>query len=831
MLETIPESERAKDHGCHEFESSLSTRVLGVQWKYQTDEFVFDIQVPQRPLTRRGLLSAISSLFDPLGFVAPVTLFPKLLLQDLCKQGRSWDKLLNEDEADDWKKWLRSLPHLSKLQIKRCLKPIEFKANSYELHFFSDASLRCYGSCCYLRMGDSAGHNSCSFIIGKARVAPLKAVSIPRLELTAAVLSVRLYLLVTKELDLPNCNYVFWTDSTATLQCIQNNTKQFPVFVANRLAIICEHTSTNSWKYVPSKLNPADFATRGISAELFSHSHAWLQGPSFLWKTNNLWPAGPPVLPEMPSEFCVQKDRFPKQNSSFVTTTLSTQTIDCHLFNELIKQCSSLLKLKRIVAWLLRFKQNVLSLIRGSVTTNRNTSLSVTELENAELELIKQVQKTHFFFIAFYSSPEVDFQRLPRTIKKLCPIIINGILRVGGRLDFTDLDFDLKHPIILPNDSHFTELLIRQCHSQLGHCGHGHPWSILRQRYWMLKGGAAVKRTIGYCIYCKKRNASIGKQLMADLPSDRLQIEQPPFSHVGIDYFGPFNIRQARSTVKRYGCVFTCLTVRAIHIEVAYSMSTDSFLCVLRKFIARRGKPQRILSDNGASFVGAARVLRDSLKELNQQQIHDFLLQKNIEWRFNPPTASYMGGAWERMIRSIRRIFGALLKGQTLTDELLTTLMAEVEGIINSRPLVPVTMDPEFDEPLTPNHLLLLRGNPNLPPGIFDQKESYGTRRWAQSQYLAQQFWSRWIKEFLPNLAFRQKWFKSQPNMQKNDVVLLVDDTQHWSKWHMGLIIDTYPDRKGKVRAVLVKVKGSLIKRPVHKLCVISQANELNSQP
>ena len=360
-------------------------------------------------MTRRGLLSAVSNLFDPLGFVAPVTLFPKLLLQDFCKQNRSWDEPLNEDEVDDWKKWLRSLPHLSKLQIKSCLKPSEFKAISYELHFFSDASLRCYGSCCYLRMGDNAGYHYCSFIIGKARVAPLKAVSLPRLELTAAVLSVRLYLLVTKELDLPNCNCVFWTDFTATLQCIQNNIKRFPVFVANRLAIICEYTSTNSWKYVPSKLNPADFATRGISAELFSHSHAWLQGPSFFWKTADLWPAGPPVLPEMPTEFCVPKVKFPKQNGSFVITTLSIETTDCHPFNELIKQCSSLLKLKRIVAWLLRYKQNVLSVIRGSVTTNSNKLLSVTELENAELELLKQVQKTHFPFIVSYSSPKVDF--------------------------------------------------------------------------------------------------------------------------------------------------------------------------------------------------------------------------------------------------------------------------------------------------------------------------------------------------------------------------------------------------------------------------------------
>ena len=204
-------------------------------------------------------------------------------------------------------------------------------------------------------------------------------------------------------------------------------------------------------------------------------------------------------------------------------------------------------------------------------------------------------------------------------------------------------------------------------------------------------------------------------------------------------------------------------------------------------------------------------MLRDSLEELNQQQIHDFFLQKNIEWRFNPPTASHMNGAWERMIRSIRRIFGALLKGQTLTNELLTALMAEVEEIINSRPLLPVTMDAEFDEPLTSNHLLLLRGNPNLPPGIFDQKESYDTRRWVQSQNLAQQFWSRWIKEFLPNLALRQKWFKPQTNMQKNDVVLLVDDTQHRSKWHMGLIVDTYQDRKGKERSAPFSLRSKAV--------------------
>ena len=186
-----------------------------------------------------------------------------------------------------------------------------------------------------------------------------------------------------------------------------------------------------------------------------------------------------------------------------------------------------------------------------------------------------------------------------------------------------------------------------------------------------------------------------------------------------------------------------------------------------------------------------------------------------------------MGGAWERMIRSIRRILAALMTTQTLTDEALTTLMAEVEGIINSRPLVPVIMDPKDMEPLTPNHLLLLRGNPNLPPGLFELSDCYGKRRWAQVQYMAKQFWSRWVGEFLPNLAYRQKWFKPQTNLQINDVVLLAEDLQHRSKWLMGRVADTYPDKKGRVRTVKVQTKNGTILRPISKLCVIVKNDSL----
>ena len=177
------------------------------------------------------------------------------------------------------------------------------------------------------------------------------------------------------------------------------------------------------------------------------------------------------------------------------------------------------------------------------------------------------------------------------------------------------------------------------------------------------------------------------------------------------------------------------------------------------------------------------------------------------------------------MIRSIRRILGGLLGNQTLNDENCLTLMAEVESILNSRPLVPISFTDLEQEPLTPNHLLLLRESPNLPPGIFSKDSCYSRRRWAQVQYLANQFWQRWIKEFLPNLHHRQKWFDVKRNLKVDDIVLLVEDSQQRSKWLMGRVLKTFPDKRGLVRTVLVKTHTNVFKRPIAKLCPILTAD------
>ena len=183
---------------------------------------------------------------------------------------------------------------------------------------------------------------------------------------------------------------------------------------------------------------------------------------------------------------------------------------------------------------------------------------------------------------------------------------------------------------------------------------------------------------------------------MADLPGERFAVNKPPFCNTGTDYFGPFFVKQGRASVKRYGCIFTCLTTRAVHLEVAHSLTADSFINAFRRFICRRTKPHTVFSDNGTNLVGAEKELRQALKEFNHKHVEEKLRQKNVRWKFNPPTASHFGGIWERLIRSTRKILCMLLQQQTVTDETLLTLFAEVECILNSRPLTPIIIDPEL---------------------------------------------------------------------------------------------------------------------------------------
>lgn len=313
---------------------------------------------------------------------------------------------------------------------------------------------------------------------------------------------------------------------------------------------------------------------------------------------------------------------------------------------------------------------------------------------------------------------------------------------------------------------------------------------------------------------------------MADLPQDRVSPDLPPFTHVGIDYFGPIEVKRGRVHVKRYGVIFTCLVSRAVHLEVASYLDTDSCINALRRFICRRGPVTSIRTDNGTNFVGTHRELGEAMKELDHNKIQNELLKKGVTWSFNPPSGAHHGGVWERLIRLVKKILYSVLKEQVLDDEALQTALCEVEAIMNDRPITTVTNDPNDLEPLTPNHLLHLKAKPVLPPGLFQRSDLYSRRRWKQVQYITDLFWKRWIREYLPLMQERNKWNKTKRNFSPGDLVVIVDDNAPRNSWLMGRVVEALPGAKGLVRSVMVKTKTNILQRPINKLCLLLEATE-----
>jgi len=814
VLPTIPESERVPSVQSLAIDELLTERTLGVEWNIKADTFQFTPQVKSKPTTKRGILSTVSSLYDPLGFVAPVTLTAKMILQELCRRGVDWDDEIEEGIAQRWREWLQNLPALTSVPVPRCYRPQSFRPVTTELHHFSDASELGYGAVSYLRFTDKTGNIHCSIVVGKSRLAPLKTISIPRLELSAAVVAVRLNTMVREQLTLPIDKTFYWTDSTAVLQYIRNTNRRFKTYVANRLTVIHEGSNVAQWKHVGTNQNPADLASRGLVPTDSDKLELWQNGPEFLWMNEQHWPIQPTTLPPIETDNEVKGD-----HCSF----FSQKTTDCTSLGDLTRAYSSWYSLQKAIAWMTRFKQYCMHKYAKDKPKPETGPLTVQDLKNATKEIAKYVQRETY-------SNDIDKLRANPTkrtngdLRKLSPILNDGVLRVGGRLENALIPESQKHPIILPGSHHVTKLLLRHHHTALGHSGSDMVLNSVRKQFWVTSGKHAIKRMISQCIKCRRVSAPLGEQIMAPLPAVRVTPNKPPFSATGVDYFGPIYVKQGRSEVKRYGCLFTCLATRAVHLEVAHSMTTDSFLGALHRFISRRGQPDVIYSDNGTNFTSANKELKNSLRALNQTRIYDDLRLKQIEWKFNPPAASHMGGTWERMIRTTRRILHMLLGEQKLNDECLLTFMTEVERIINDRPLTAPSSDASDPQPLSPNDLLLLRSNASIPTGIYDKLSCY-TRRWYhQAQYLANVFWKRWVREYLPTLQQRQKWQTVRRNFKVNDVVLVSDEQVPRGKWPLARIVETYPDKEGVVRSVKVQTTSAAKVRPIDKICLLEAA-------
>ena len=817
VLQYIPESERAKEVKELDFtkDNLPAERALGVTWLVETDAFSFKTSSSERPFTRRGLLSMVSSVYDPLGMAVPFTLTAKIILQDLTRLKLKWDEEVPELFSSPWQRWLSELPRLGHFSLDRCVGPSnqEQGCTTFELHHFADASQKAYGTVSYLRTINSGSNSDdsvqSSFLMAKSRLAPLKTQSVPRLELAAATLSVKSDKMLRTELEIPIQSSSFWTDSTTVIKYIVNETRKFHTYVANRVAYIRSSSSPDQWNYVETKTNPADACTRGMSIDAFLSYENWKTGPEFLKKRNI-------EEPSCPSDVLSLSDDDPEVKTDKVTCAVVANEDP---LEAIFRRFSSFLRLKKFIVLCLRLQRRFIAR-KKNYHVKDPLLISVEELRRAEHEILRYIQKQAF------SQELADLTKgagIKRTshILKLDPVLLDNLLRVGGRLRKSSQPYDNKHQIIIPKHSSIALLIIKEAHLLSGHSGRQHVLSLVRQRYWIVHANAMTRKVLLGCFDCKRRQRKPNLQKMADLPAVRIAPDQPPFTNTGIDYFGPFLVKFKRSLAKRYGVIFTCMAVRAVHIEVASSLETDTFILALRRFIARRGQVKRIYSDNGTNLTGGERELREAISRWNNEQINDALLQKEIEWHFSPPLASHYGGTWERCIRTIRKILNAISSEQHLDDESFQTLMIEVESIINGRPLTKSSEDPKDEEPLTPNHLLLLNREPSLPPGIFDRNDLYTRRRWKQVQYLSDLFWKRWTREYLPLLQQRTKWMQPQRNISVDDVVLLLDESTPRNVWPIGRVIEVIPDSQGLVRRATIKTAKGIFHRPIHKLCLL----------
>ncbi|KAG1714704.1 hypothetical protein GQR58_000941 [Nymphon striatum] len=754
LLLNIPEGDRS--NLIKEFGSESEGKVLGIKWNILSDCFGFQIARSEpKMLSRRVMLSVVSSMFDPLGLVNPILISSKLLLQEATRRKLSWDETIPRDIELSWKSWLDDVEEVKQLKIARCFKPMLCAEGVVELHHFCDSSSEAYGSCSYLRCIDKTGRISVHLIMSKCRVAPIRSPTLPRLELQGAVLAAKLDGLLKEKLDIVIDESYFWSDSEIVLKYLSNEKLRFHVYVGNRVNTILGLTHPRQWNYIKGKSNPADLLTRPQTVESM-HRKQWFRGPQFLnqykdsWNLNNVYGQLSEQDPEVKRSKLI----------SNVHMIAMKNPENIHVIDSFANYYSDWYKMKRAVAYWFKYIDYL-----GKVKIS--AKLSVCDIKNAEKATLKHVQQECF-------QEELKQLNLKGVVSKrssirsLCPFLDDdGLIKVGGRIMHSSEE--LKHALIISHKHPVARLIITDVH-KVAHLGSQWVLSIVRRKYWVTKGMSTVKGVLKKCVTCKRLYANTAVQKMANLPQARMDAYKPAFTNTGIDIFGPFYVKHRRSQVKRYGCIFTCMTTRAVHLEKVYDLSTNSFINGFRRFVCRRGYPEKVYSDNGTNFVGGESELRRSLSEISKHEIEQYAVRHNIEWHFNPPSASHMGGAWERIIRSIRRILsGMILEIKSLTDETLDTLFCEIESILNGRPLTKLSDDVLDPTPLTPNHLLMLKEGPSLPPGKFD--EDICKKRWRHVQHLSNVFWRRWLRVYLPELQRRQKWLDVKDNMKKGDLV------------------------------------------------------------
>lgn len=781
----------------------IHTKALGMKWNIVTDSFTYDF-TPLKPsqYTKRVCFSLIASLFDPLGLIGPVIIQGKLLLQALWKLNLEWDQALPPNIETEFHNFLSDLSTVKSISIPRWLSVFETPSTT-ELHLFTDSSNYAYGAVIYFVTQNSKGEKFSRLLVAKSRVAPIKALTIPRLELCGAVLGARLLHKILSIFSVSS--YYCWTDSQIVLSQINATTEKFDTFVSHRISEIQERTMKSSWRHVPGDMNPADILSRGIKPQALGSLEQWWCGPHFLKQNQSDWPS------QFVHMYVDLKD------DTFCGITAENSSQSSSFLARCAENSSDFDEFTRLIAISRRF------FTHSKEIHSHSGPITPAELLHAETIILKWEQRTQMgeIYRTVRENTLMSKKKFAH-IRQLCPFLDEeGILRVGGRIHHSFEPYSTRHPILVPK-GRLARLIAKSEHLRLQHAGPQLLLSSLRRRFWILSGRSISRDIVRNCVRCWRVNPNLLSQRMGDLPISR--IDAPiPFKATGIDFAGPVLIRKgqrrSQTLTKTYICVFVCLTTRAVHCEVVSDLSTNAFLACFKRFVARRSAPSDVYSDNATNFVGASRELDRLLSHDNaQREIIDATSHLQIKWHFQPPRSPHCGGLWEAAIKAFKHHFRRVVANEKPNFEELSTITAQIESTLNSRPITELSDDPSDPQALTPGHFLVGRPLTDLPSPSHLHLADNRLDSWQRCQKMVESFAKMWKRDYLSALQKRSKWFASAPNLKKGDIVVVYEDNAPPLSWPLGRIIETHPGHDGRVRVVTIQTARGVYKRSIHKL-------------
>ena len=661
----------------------------------------------------------------------------------------------------------------------------------YQLHAFCDASKEAFAAVIYVRTDREDPVQDTALVICKARLAPTQRVSIPRLELTAALIGARLMTFVKRHLPVPPTAEFFWTDSLVTLHWIRSDVKRWGVYVQNRVREIQQLTSPVSWNHCSGADNPADLPSRGTSAS-YLQKREWLHGPDWLSLPASAWPDALISEPE-PAE-CQEEERAQKVAVHASTVQEESNPGVGQIMTP--EAYSSLTRLHRVTAWVLRWAGNA----RGG--TRVIGDLTADEIEEAERRWIGQVQRDEYHEEIDLLEESGELSANSRLFQ-LSAFIDSGILKLKGRVQESTLTMQEKHPILLPNRHPYVSLVILELHQGLCHAGVQQTLFALRERFWVPRARQRVRQVIHACLRCRIFRLQPYAQESAPLPRERV-CKSPPFSCIGVDLGGPLYMKE-NGVSKTYFVLFVCAAVRAVHLELVRTLSTEDFLEAFDRFVARRGLPKVVFSDNATNFQGAAPRLANH----------------GIIWKFNIPRAPWWGGFYERLVRTIKDALKRTLYKSLLTFRELETVVYRIESVINARPLTTLSEDPNDVRPISPKDFLRdttsdAEVSSTLEIGL-EHRTSLGAR-WRHRQQVLAHLWQRWHNEYIRELRDIRRETTSDPRI--GDVVLIGDNPRSSPVlWNAGKITQLFNGRDGLPRSASVQLKdGTSVSRPIQRL-------------